>query len=372
MQFSTVASRTGLMALALAGIGLPQVHERAGEQASTFIASIQESRLNARDAAIEERGYYEGLMDNRSYTSQLSWARQEEPPEDWAPIMETDLVQPGEGVLVYELKPSYVSSFKEAIFTTNTFGMRDRPYTQAKPAGVYRVALLGASYEQGAGVPDSSTYENVLEDLVNATGGPVEILNFAVGGYSPLQNVPVAERKIFGFEPDLVLYAMYSTEERRMLMQLENIVQEGRETGYPFLQDLIARAGAKAGMEASEIRALLKPYGQEILAWSFERIAEASRERGITPMALLLPTTRETKGIDPVWAKILTDLAGRAGFTVLNLEGAYGEHDTDAVQIASYDQHPNVRGHRLIAERIFAELNARNAFAPADTLQVPE
>jgi hypothetical protein len=361
------------MAVLLAGVGLPQVHERAGAEASAFIASLQESRLNARDAAIEERGYYEGLMDNRSYTSQLAWAQKEEPPEDWAPIMESDLVQAGEGVLVYELKPSYVSSFKEAVFTTNEWGMRDRSYDREKPAGAFRVALLGASYEQGAGVPDSSTYENVLEDLLNAdTSRAVEILNFAVGGYSPLQNVPVAEEKVFEFAPDAVAYAVYSTEERRMLMQLENIVQQGRDTGYPYLQDLIARSGAKAGMEASEIRALLKPVSQDILRWSFERIGEVCRQRGITPVAFFIPTTRETSGIDPTWFGILSGIARHAGFTVVNLEGAYGDHKTEAVQIASYDQHPNVRGHRLIAERIFYEWESNAGLFVRTTPPVPD
>ncbi|MEZ4701201.1 MAG: hypothetical protein R2834_12765 [Rhodothermales bacterium] len=370
MSFTTVASRTGLMALVLVGVGMPQVYERAGEDAASFIVSLQESRLNARDAAIEERGYYEGLMDNRGYTSQLSWSQQQQAPEEWAPIMESDLVKPGEGVLMYELLSGYTGEFKNAPFVTNEWGMRDRPYRLEKPEGVYRIALLGASYEQGAGVADSSTYENVLEDLLNAgEPGRYEVMNFAVGGYSPLQNVPVAENKVFGFQPDAVMYALYSTEERRMLMQLENIVQEGRDTGYPFLQELIVKSGAKAGMEASEIRARLKPFSQDILRWSFERIGEACRAHGVTPIALFVPTTRETGGIDPEWYGILSKMVEDAGFTLINMEGAYGKHKTDAVQLASYDQHPNVRGHRLIAERIYNELKARPTLVPlaADT-----
>ena len=358
MRFSEVAGRTSVMALSLVLIGLPQVHNQFGAQTGSFIASVQESRLNDRDAAIEERGYYEGLMDNRSYTAQLNWSHQNKPPKGWKPIMETDLVQEGEGVIVYELVPSLDRTFKEVSFRTNRWGMRDKDYALQRAPNTLRIALLGASYEQGAGVMQSQTFEAVLEDSLNAylAGSPYdtyEVLNFATGGYSPIQNVAVAEEKMKAFQPDIVLYAMYSTEERRMFMQLENMVQQKRELPYPFLAELLEGSGVSAEMEKSEIRSRLKKYDKDLLGWSFQRIAQASKSINATPVALLIPTTREMNGIDEQWGGILTKLAGEAGFYVLNLEGVYDGFEEKQVSLAPWDQHPSVLGHQLIARKLY-------------------
>jgi len=371
MTFSEVASRTSVMALGVVLIGLPQVQNQMGDETGSFIASLQETRLNDRDAAIEERGYYEGLMDNRSYTSQLSWSQQNKSPKDWKPIMETDLVQDGEGVIVYELVPSLDREFKEVSFKTNSWGMRDKEYAQERSPNTLRIALLGASYEQGAGVRRDQTFEAVLEDTLNAylAGSPYdqyEILNFATGGYSPVQNVAVAEEKMKAFQPDIVLYAMYSTEERRMFMQLENIVKQDRDLPYPFLTELIENAGASSEMEKSEIRSLLKKHDQDLLGWSFEQIAETSTSIGATPVALLIPTTREMNGIDKEWGGILTRLTEDAGFHVLNLEGAYDGFDEERVALAPWDQHPSVLGHQLIARKLYQQILENEALFRLD------
>ena len=365
MSFNAVASRTGVMALGLILIGTPQVYNQLAPESGEFIASLQESRLNARDAAIEERGYYEGLMDSRSYTSQLSWSSSQKAPAHWGPIMESDLVEDGEGVLIYQLKSNLNSSYKDASFKTNAAGLRDKEYALEKDSTTLRMALLGASYEQGAGVANNQTFEAVLEDSLNAqvAGKPydaVEILNFAIGGFSPVQNVTVASEKMVAFGLDVVMYAMYSTEERRMLMQMENIVQQGRELPYPFMTDLIEQVGAKPEMEKEEIRALLDPHKEEVLAWSFEQIAQTSRENGITPVALMMPTTREIKkGIEPEWKEKLMKMTEAAGFINIDMEGAYGEMEELDVALAVYDQHPNVLGHRLLARRLSEEIEKR-------------
>ena len=169
------------------------------------------------------------------------------------------------------------------------------------------------------------TFEAVLEDTLNAylAGSPYdryEILNFATGGYSPVQNVTVAEEKMKAFQPDIVLYAMYSTEERRMFMQLENIVKQDRDLPHPYLTELIQNAEATPDLEKSEIRSRLRKHEQDLLGWSFTQIAETSTSIGATPIALLIPTTRELIGIDEEWGGILTRLTKEAGFEVLNLE----------------------------------------------------
>ena len=53
-------------------------------------------------------------------------------------------------------------------FTTNSHGLRDREYAVEKPAGVFRIAVLGSSIDMGWGVGTEETYVNLLEDWLNA------------------------------------------------------------------------------------------------------------------------------------------------------------------------------------------------------------
>jgi hypothetical protein len=167
LPFYSVAARTGVAAAALLLIGMPRVYHRFDDSSSQFIASLTEGRLNERDQDILERGYYEGLIDGNSYTSQIWWSERSEKPDDWRATMNSEVVQPGEDVLVYELIPSYSGTIKDAPFHTNRWGMRDQEYSKEKPAKTFRIAFLGASYEQGAGVDDDAIYPALLERALN-------------------------------------------------------------------------------------------------------------------------------------------------------------------------------------------------------------
>ncbi|MDZ4701761.1 MAG: hypothetical protein SH809_18760, partial [Rhodothermales bacterium] len=367
---------TGLMALALAGIGLPQVHERAGEQASTFIASIQETRLNARDQDIADRGYYEGLMDVRGYTSQLAWAEEVQRPDDWKATMNSEATRPGEGLLVYELIPNFDGVEKEMPFKTNQWGMRDKEYSKEKPDGVYRMAMLGASYEQGSGVTEEETYEALVETRLNAelAGGAYagyEILNFSVGGYSPVQNLVVAEKKAFDFQPDLVFYAIHSTEKRRMLMQVERMIKQQREISYPYLSELFARIGVSHEMTQSELRRLLDPHGEEILKWSLEELNRKCIERGIPLVVLYVPTTEEINELDPERAPDLLRILEETGIPTLMVDEPYRGRTPDEVQLRPWDTHLSKIGHEAVAERLYEVLIANDSLVKLGAVAAP-
>ncbi|MEZ4701193.1 MAG: hypothetical protein R2834_12725, partial [Rhodothermales bacterium] len=356
--FTTVASRTGLMALVLVGVGMPQVYERAGEQAAEVVVSLQSTHLNARDQDIADRGYYEGLMDARGYTSQLAWAAEVQRPDNWKATMNSEAIRRGEGLLVYELIPNYDGMEKEAPFRTNQWGMRDKEYTKEKPEGVYRIAMLGASYEQGSGVTEEETYEAIVEARLNQNfaGGAYagyEILNFSVGGYSPVQNLVVAEKKAFDFQPDAVYYAIHSTEKRRMLMQIERMIKQKRAIEYPYLSELFTRLGVKPDMQQSELRRLLDPHGEEILKWSLEELNRKCIERGIPLVVLYVPTTEEINGLDPERAPDLIRILEETGIPTLMIDEPYRGRTADEVQLRPWDTHLSKIGHEVVADRLY-------------------
>ncbi|MHB9154683.1 MAG: SGNH/GDSL hydrolase family protein [Endomicrobiales bacterium] len=94
----------------------------------------------------------------------------------------------------YELIPNANPS-------VNSFGMRDREYSRAKPAGVFRILLLGDSICQ------LGRWHEYLEEALNLDR-PVEILNAGVSAWGLNQYYLYLKHKGLQFEPDLVLIGL--------------------------------------------------------------------------------------------------------------------------------------------------------------------
>ncbi|HLS85605.1 MAG TPA: SGNH/GDSL hydrolase family protein [Burkholderiales bacterium] len=96
----------------------------------------------------------------------------------------------------------------------NAAGMRDRFHPVEKPAGTYRVALLGDSYVEAMQVEYRHTFGFLLEDRLQRCGFRpdmnVEVLNFGVRGYGLAQMAKLLEQRAQAYSPDLVLVALSS------------------------------------------------------------------------------------------------------------------------------------------------------------------
>ena len=108
-------------------------------------------------------------------------------------------------------------------------------------------------------------------------------------------------------------------------------------------------------MAEPELRRRLEPISVDVIKWSLQRIAALCREHGVPAVALVIPRTNATPE-DPQELAKLTAWAKSAGFSVLNLEGVFDGQVLDSIQVSSKDDHPNARGHRLIADRLFEQL----------------
>lgn len=88
----------------------------------------------------------------------------------------------------------------------NSDGLRGPEIPLEKPAGTFRIALLGDSYIEAVQVPFEQNLGEVLErSLADRRGGPVEVLNFGVGGYGTTQELLTLQHEVWKYSPDLVL-----------------------------------------------------------------------------------------------------------------------------------------------------------------------
>jgi hypothetical protein len=89
--------------------------------------------------------------------------------------------------------------------TTNSLGLRG-PELGPKPAGVRRVLALGDSFTFGHAVEAAETWPAVLEQLLNARGGPrYEVVNAGVGGHGTGQQLLMYDELEPRVQPDVVV-----------------------------------------------------------------------------------------------------------------------------------------------------------------------
>ncbi len=95
----------------------------------------------------------------------------------------------------------------------NSFGLREPNVTLAKPAGTYRIALLGDSLTESLQVPLEKSFSYGIEkDLQASLKKPVQVLNFGTSGYSTAQEFLQLKNDVLAFKPDLVLVC-YNTRD---------------------------------------------------------------------------------------------------------------------------------------------------------------
>jgi hypothetical protein len=90
---------------------------------------------------------------------------------------------------------------------TNSMGFRGTREYDAKDSLVFRIAGLGDSFTQGAGVNDDETYLSIWEQLVNASAGGarrMEAVNMGVDTYGTIKERIFLERYGLAMQPDLI------------------------------------------------------------------------------------------------------------------------------------------------------------------------
>jgi hypothetical protein len=354
-RLAAVAMMVGLIA-----ISVQDVSVRLGDEVATVVQSLRSGRLSRLDTAKLERGYYESLLSVDRFNSQL-WEVYSKRPANWLDVEGANLKRFVGGMTEAELIPSFVSATKWGTISINRHGMRDRDYTERPAPGTFRAAVLGASSVMGWGVADEATFENLVEDRLNRElpGSGImryELLNLAVPGYDPPQQLVRMERAL-DFGPHAVLYVAAGREITRATRFIARFAIGGGALPYDGLRDIVERARIRPKMQEVDALKALQPYRAEILSYVYRRLAEQSHARGIVPVWIFLPQTREGDWGDETDETVR--IAEAAGFIVINMDDVYSGMNLRDLWLAEWDDHPNARGHQVIADRLYAELLQR-------------
>jgi D-alanyl-lipoteichoic acid acyltransferase DltB (MBOAT superfamily) len=328
---------------------------------AAVVPELRNRGLNRADQQALHRGYYEELGDVTRFDNEL-WRMYGLAPKKWG--HEMDIHADRTDALIYTHRPGLSGLHKEKAFSTNSHGLRDREYTLEKPAGTFRIALIGASHDAGSGVADNETYENVLEDSLNRGAGAAqrfEVLNFSAEGFAPVQKVVASEIWVPQFQPDVVLYAASRNEMSWTFLRLADYMRRGIVGEYPFFADALEAAGIAPGdtsIAPAELERRLEPQAGAALGRMFQRFSAAARACGARPVLVLTELPIDAQR--PESFDALAGLARAAGADVIDLHGAFAAvSDRTTLWVAPWDDHTNALGHRLLGEKLLRELIAQ-------------
>jgi hypothetical protein len=122
--------------------------------------------------------------------------------------------------LGYVLRPGKEGWYRkegQAYVRINRAGWRDRDHPQAKPAGTFRVAVIGDSYPEALPVAMEESFWALLEKKLqecSAFGGQrIEIINFGVSGYGTAQELLTLRERVWNYSPDLVMLTVTTNND---------------------------------------------------------------------------------------------------------------------------------------------------------------
>jgi hypothetical protein len=341
-----------------------------GGWARSLRQGVQSPEMSRADRESSGGGYYEALIDggvepdgSRGEMTLRLLGK----PADWISFHDINAARyMKHDYLLFELRPNIRRTVFGQDFRTNRFGLRDRDYARPKPEGTFRIALLGSSIDMGWGAGTDQTYENRLEDWLNAhasrrgLGRRFEVLNFAVPAYSPLQRLETFRRKAAGFRPDLVLYSTTMLDPRLLELQVCKLLQCRIDLPDAFLRRILDDAGiteadlildARGELAAKDaLKAKLRPHLWGLADDALGALAAECRSRGLPVACLIVPRVGKDDAPDAraVAVARLHGLAARHAVPVFDLSSAFDDKDPAAIELAAWDDHPNAQGHRVL------------------------
>jgi len=294
-------------------------------------------------------------------------------------------------LLGYELVPGSASFEDGAWYRINQDGIRDRDYSRTKPAGTYRIAVLGDSNTFGLGVELEDTWPKQLEAELGKDGSPIEVINFGVMGYNTTQEAERIQEKVLAYSPDLILIG-YSLNDIGVLSRERRVLSTYKgydtflTTGVGFLDGFLRRLkiylliknrlylkktnADKAPPQYSKDgekflkfgynRYFFEAYNEKenwtVLNEAFAKIRDMTRPK--IPVMVVIHT--ELQDMDHYLFgdihEIVKKLCADYGFLVFDPLDEMLTHSARDLRISASNIHPNPRGHKIFAQTVARHL----------------
>jgi lysophospholipase L1-like esterase len=263
---------------------------------------------------------------------------------------------------------------------TNSRGVRGPEYSDEPAPGTFRIVVAGDSFTMGHRVEEEEAYPARLEALLDRAGDAqrVEVINLGLSGLDADWVLRRLERVGLLYHPKLVIYGFnvndiqggdYRTTTAAARAAFLDEIYRFQHSPLRLLRVLWPRlvllASALDPAPGSQEFELDYNYFHNPPAWAqitrvFDRLAAIEREKELCVHVFVLPVFHQLRGVHPYRAiyERVGEAALARGLSVTQAFPALRGRDGDALRFGEGDLHPNVEGHRLLAEALFAGLRA--------------
>lgn len=254
---------------------------------------------------------------------------------------------------------------------TNAAGFRERDFTDAKPPGTYRIAVVGDSFTFGNGIGQQERYSNLLQAQLPAH---VEVLNFGRPGANTPEHRRLVEELLPRIHPDFVLLQWYVNDVEDddssgrptfapllPIRALHNWLSE-RSAVYTVANMQWAETQVAAGMTISYPEYLQRRLGDpnshdsRLDRGLLNQLVAACKKAGVAVGIVLFPDTAGALGDGYPFAYLhqrVLDVCAEQGLTCLDLRKDFSrEKNRRALWANQLDHHPGARANAIAAEKI--------------------
>jgi lysophospholipase L1-like esterase len=261
----------------------------------------------------------------------------------------------------------------------NSQGFREKEFLVPKPAGTFRVMVLGDSLTWGAGLSVSERYTDRLAYLIAKSDSDqaVEVLNFGMPGGPTVAEHRHLKKLQADVDPDLIIVGFCINDpqprgenfsvERSKLHPLYEAIAKLRHLGlqktYAFIISGIDNTLISLGMLPTWQDALNRIYQPDTFEWqAFENalagIKEISDQRGL-PQPVFITLTQGIAGgftqhqhIEDWFSKAATAATAK-GFVVVDPKPRFvREMEMSELAVNPFDGHPSAKANVIYAEAL--------------------
>lgn len=278
-----------------------------------------------------------------------------------------------------------LNPFDEFRGRSNSLGYRDREHEKEKPAGTFRIVVIGDSISVGLKVDKLfDIYPLKLEQLFSAAGKNVEVINFGVSGYNTQQEVATLVHRGMAFSPDLVLLQYALNDKQRddggivdTLIKKEHATEGYDTTIFPHIvhQSALYRfvvygvvGGGLRGLRKALVVSLTRLYSDSVEE-SLDRLRRTVGTQRAKVLVVAFPgfsTDRRSPDLPKRFRALshqysrLEKLTQKFGFSYLDLRTAFRNCAAETRKPFGHDIfHPTAAGHACAAKAIEQYLLAK-------------
>jgi len=278
----------------------------------------------------------------------------------------------------YELRPGVdqVVDAAQIRIRINDAGFRDDiDYVEDKPAGTFRIVVLGDSFTFAGKVPLAQTMPKLLEAQLRRADRSrrYEVLNLSVPGYGSDQQAVALEESGLRYHPDLVLVAFVLNDARppgqlvpaaaRLPESTRRILKRSYLVRYFYdrerrLRSLLRKGSFKGASEVQDLAPGTEGFAR--VRTALDRMRRVCVANAATLFVAIWPML-ERLGAYPYGGQhvLVAEACKQQEIPVLDLLPAFRGLDASALWATPEDHHPNREAQRLAANAIFADLRAR-------------